>query len=44
MENDSGETVNLAVRQEHAGERDKHRQILEEWAIVTNDDFPYVNK
>ncbi|MFP6582790.1 MAG: sulfatase-like hydrolase/transferase [Candidatus Hydrogenedentota bacterium] len=44
MENDSGETVNLAVRQEHAGELDKHRQLLEEWAIATNDVFPYVNK
>jgi arylsulfatase A-like enzyme len=39
MENDPGETVNLAGKREYKGELERHRQYLREWCRSTSDSF-----
>ena len=39
MQNDPGETVNLAGKKEYQKELEQHRQFLAEWCRTTNDPF-----
>jgi len=40
MENDPGETINLAGTQDHQTELDRHRALLRDYIVKTDDIFP----